>query len=109
MRQTAALLLLLSACGSSEEAPRGEKVDCLVEGATDFERVCTVERRFGKDGLLLTLRNPDGGFRRLLVTTDGRGVTAADGAEPAVVRILAKDAIEVTIGGDRYRLPATVR
>jgi hypothetical protein len=34
---------------------------------------------------------------------------AADGAEPANVRIVGPNLIEVSIGGDRYRLPATVR
>ena len=60
-------------------------------------------------GLMLTVRHADDGrFHRLLVTRDGRGVVAADGAERAVVAI-AGDGIEVVIGGDRYRLPATVR
>jgi hypothetical protein len=57
---------------------------------------------------VLTLHNPDGGFHRLLVTKDGRGVVAADGAEPAIVRVVGEREIEVAIGGDRYRLPATV-
>ena len=32
----------------------------------------------------------------------------SDGAEKAVVTVLNKDSIEVALGGDRYRLPATV-
>ena len=55
------------------------------------------------------VRKPDGGFRRLRVTRDGRGVVAADGAERAQVTIIADDRIEVSIGGDTFRLPATVR
>jgi hypothetical protein len=61
------------------------------------------------DGLSLTVRAPNGGFRRLLVTKDGRGVIAADGAVPARVCPVSANRIEVAIAGDRYRLPATVR
>lgn len=62
-----------------------------------------------EQGTVLTVNAPDGGFRRLLVASDGRGVVAADGAEPAVVTPLDTHTIEVAIGGDRYRLPATVK
>jgi hypothetical protein len=58
---------------------------------------------------VLTLRQPDGGFRRLRVTGDGRGVIAADGAEQASVTLVAPVTIEVAIGNMRYRLPAVVR
>lgn len=85
------------------------RVECAPPGAETFSFACTIDRVQSQDGLFLTLRHPDGGFRRLLVTTDGRGVIAADGAEKAEVTILAPDQIEVTIGGARYRLPATVR
>ena len=68
-----------------------------------------IERSDGAQGRIITLRGPDGGFRRLLITRDGRGVIAADGAEPARVTPLSSDRIEVAIGRDRYRLPATVR
>jgi hypothetical protein len=84
-----------------------DRVECAVDGAA-FARACTVERVTGDDGLTLTLRAPSGAFRRLLVTKDGRGVVAADGAEPAKVTVLGPGRIEVAIGGDRYRLPATV-
>ena len=58
---------------------------------------------------LLTLRNPNGGFHRLRIVNDGHGVVAADGAEAATVAIAGTGQIEVAIGGDRYRLPATIR
>ena len=58
---------------------------------------------------VLTIRHPDGGFRRLRITADGRGVIAADGAEPARVSVIGPADIEVAVGGDRYRLPATVK
>ena len=113
------LLLLapvaLAACGepeSAQEAPAAatdEKVDCAIAGADAFEPVCTVERATGAYGLVLTIRAPDGSFRRFLVTGDGRGVVAADGAEEAVVTPLDGSRIEVAVGPDRYRLTATVR
>jgi hypothetical protein len=118
MKRALPLLLLLSACGDSEEAPKdvlaaapkgAEPIPCAVGGAADFTPVCVVDRAQSPDGLTLTVRNPDGGFRRLLVTTDGRGVVAADGVEQAAVTPLGADRIEVAIGGDRYRLPATVK
>jgi hypothetical protein len=116
--RAALALLLLSGCGDPDTARRealaeaeedAGRVECAVDGAADFAPVCVLERVSGPDGLVLTLRAPSGSFRRLLVTTDGRGVAAADGADPAVVTPLAEDRIEVAIAGDRYRLPARVK
>ncbi|TFI59272.1 hypothetical protein E2493_05370 [Sphingomonas parva] len=124
------LILPLAACGDAPEegqtvpiteggktverpaaplAEGAERVECAVAGAETFEPVCAVERSPSDQGLVLTIRAPSGGFRRLLVTRDGRGVIAADGAMPAAVTPLGPDRIEVAIEGDRYRLPATVR
>jgi hypothetical protein len=85
------------------------RIVCARQGSADFARTCTVDRADSDAGLILTIRHPDGAFHRLLVTRDGRGVVAADGAEKAVVTILDPGTIEVALGGDRYRLPATVR
>lgn len=115
MRQASGLaILLLFACSEAEsveervaEAKVSDNgIDCALAGAAEFERACIVER--GEDGIL-TIRHPDGGFRRLTVTGDGRGVVAADGAAAAEVQVIADDRIQVAIGEDRYRLPATVR
>lgn len=115
-------LLLLGACGQStpgdmlrkveqsvqQEAPDDGDLMCA-HGADDvFRKACTIDRTQTSDGLILTLHHKDGGFRRLLVTRDGRGVIAADGAERATVKIVGTHEIEVTVGSDRYRLPATV-
>jgi hypothetical protein len=117
----AALLLLAVGCGDPKEATREAlaraeekaaddgRIDCATGGGQAFDRVCTVERVQGPEGTALTIRHPDGGFRRLLVTTDGRGVIAADGADQARVSIVADNRIEVSLAGDRYRLPATIR
>lgn len=114
---SAAALLFLSACGDSTAdpnaiAPVSEDeggIECAPPGNAEFARTCTLERTQGDEGLILTVRQPDGGFHRLLVTTDGRGVVSADGAEPATVSVIADNRIEVAIGGARYRLPATVK
>ncbi|MCM8731352.1 hypothetical protein ACFO8O_10315 [Hephaestia sp. GCM10023244] len=83
-------------------AASGNHIACAPEGAAGFSTVCTLER----EGDVLVVRNPDGGFHRLSIGEDG-SITAADGAEAAGVTALAGNQIEVMIGGDRYRLPAT--
>jgi hypothetical protein len=105
MKRLAALLPLLSACGAPPAAGPGAKIDCAVDGTVVLERRCTLERT--PEGLL-TLRSPSGSFRRLVETGDGR-IVAADGAEPATVKPLGRDLIEVSVGGDRYRLPVRTR
>jgi hypothetical protein len=119
---TLLVLLLLAACGRGGEpetmtngaappAP-GEpdnRIECQAQGSASFERACSVESADSPRGRVLTLRKADGGFRRLLRTDDGRGVVAADGAEAAHVTLMQDGRIEVEIGGDRFRLPATVR
>lgn len=114
-----AVIVLLVSCGDSDasrgegtgaDAAKGEAlIACATDGSRQWERACTVETTQGTDGPILVLRGPDGGFRRLAITSDGRGVVAADGAEPALVTPAGKGLIEVAIGNDRYRLPATVK
>jgi len=105
-------VLLLAACQEAEQpvatVDQDGRVECRVGADEQFQRFCTVERTRTEQGLILTVRKPDGGFRRLLATRDGRGVIAADGAEQAEVAIIGDDMIEVTIAGDRFRLPARV-
>jgi hypothetical protein len=115
------LLLILAGCGDAEnatdealaaseqKAADGGRIACAVDGAASFKRDCGVERLSGPEGATLTLRHPSGAFRRLLVSTDGRGVVSADGADPAAVTVMGEDRIEVSIAGDRYQLPATVK
>ena len=114
-RLVTAGILVLAGCGdagppnqAAAEADDG-RIECRIGSATQFERFCTLEYRDEAAGRTLVVRKPDGGFRRLRLTGDGRGVEAADGAEPAQVTIIADDRIEVAIGGDTFRLPATVR
>ncbi|WP_254287593.1 hypothetical protein [Sphingomonas liriopis] len=84
------------------------RIRCSRESAP-LRRDCAIEQTQSERGLILTVRHADGGFHRLLVTRDGRGVVAADGAEPARVTIAEPGTIDVAIGSDRYRLPATIK
>ncbi|KGB57407.1 hypothetical protein OVY29_05415 [Sphingopyxis sp. SE2] len=91
--------------GSREAAENG-RIECALEGAKLFDRTCTVDEMSGADGTILVVGRANVGYRRLQITTDGRGVVSADGAEPAKVSIVGNNMIEVAIGHDRYRLPA---
>lgn len=107
-------LLLFAGCGGGgggapAAAADAETIACRIGPSGSFERVCTAEPADSGAGPTIIVRRPDGGFRRLRVADDGRGVVAADGAEPAEVTIVGAGTIEVEIGGDAFRLPATVR
>jgi hypothetical protein len=112
MKAAASAAFLLAACGSTATgdgtAAPGNRIDCQPEGEAQFARVCTVEAFDSEEGRLLTIRKPDGGFRRLREIANG-GVAAADGAERTRLTIRPDGEIEVEIGGDRFRLPAPVR
>lgn len=90
----------------SREAAEDGRIECALEGAKLFDRTCTVDEMSGADGAILVVGRANVGYRRLQITTDGRGVVSADGAEPAKVSIVGNNMIEVAIGHDRYRLPA---
>lgn len=94
---------------ASSDAEDDGRIVCAPAGNAAFSRQCTLDRVQSAEGLILTVHKPDGGFRRLLVVKDGRGVVAADGAEAAKVTIVADHQIEVAIAGDRFRLPATMK
>jgi len=86
--------------------PKGDPLACAVGGAKAFAQECTVERQREGDTLFLTVRHPDGGFRRFEVLKDGKGLAPADGMKPATVAF-ANDVLTVTVDADRYRFPAT--
>ena len=113
-------LLLLAGCDSapdnaklaeteakqSRDAANDGRIECALEGAKLFDRTCTVQEMNGEGGTILVVGRGDVGYRRLQITTDGRGVVSADGSEPATVTIIGEGMIEVAIGADKYRLPA---
>jgi hypothetical protein len=111
------LLAALAACGEEQQEAARAQEQREVAAAPHFPCAkddaplrpdCTAERMQTKDGWVITIRHPDGHFRRLRVTDDGRGVVAADGAEPARTTPAGADSVDIAIAGDRYRLPATV-
>lgn len=126
-----ASLMSLAACGADDEnrarAPENEqameeaeksatmqaaedgRIDCAVNGAEEYRRSCEIERIADDDGQMLVVRHPDGGFRRFRVLTDGRGLEPAEGFDETEVKIIDGDMIEVTSGGDSYRLPAQIK
>lgn len=121
MRFVLAGCLLLAACGGEAgklgnevehaQAATGTsgpvddgKADCAIGTDAAWARDCLIERK----GEMLTIRHPDGGFRRFRVLADGRGLEAADGAEMARLQIVEAGLVEIRIGGDRYRLPVKV-
>ena len=112
MRKAAGLALLpLAACspGAADTPPPDPDslIECALAGASTFARDCAVERSQGEGGLVLIVRHPDGGFRRFEVLTDGRGLASADGADQAQIAVHGAG-IEVAVGADRYRFPATI-
>lgn len=121
-RLALAALLLLAACDRTADpaalanieaeqraaADDAGRIECAATPAAPLAAECTIERTSDSEGTLLTLRQSDGGFHRLRITGDGRGVVAADGSEAAKVTVVGDNRIEVAIGGARYRLPATV-
>jgi hypothetical protein len=94
-----------NASAPSAARPAALTIPCAPPGEAAFRQVCAVDRLTDARGQVLTIRLPDGGFRRLRVSDDGRDVTAADGSERAAVRRGA-EGIEVELGGARFRLPA---
>jgi hypothetical protein len=119
----AAMLLLASGCSNEpdnavlaeveadqvRDAAAAGRIPCALAGADAFRLNCTMERVAGADGETLVLGRPDAGYRRFRITTDGRGVIAADGADVASVTLVDDGQIEVVVATDRYRLPATVK
>ena len=119
---TVTLILLVSACGkpdnevlaeaerrAAEQAPDDGKVECAINGDSEFTRGCETERLSGEDGVTMIIRHPDGGFRRFKVLTDGRGLEAADGSERAKISIVEDNKILVSVGPDKYIMSARMK
>ena len=103
------LVLSLAACKAKPSEPiepteKAEHIGCALDHAQQFANDCTLERLPGE----LIVHRPDGGFRRLAMLPDGRGLAASDGNETAVLS-LDKAVLEVVLGDDRYRIPVAVQ
>ncbi len=112
MRISSALILLLAFTGCSAGAeqpqaePGAERIECALGEGAEFAADCLLERSEVEGVRLLTVRHPDGGFRRFEQVDDGRGLIAVDGADQANLNFADK-VLEVAVASDRYRFPAT--
>ncbi len=118
-----ALTLLLTACENrpdnavlaeaeqraTDQAGDDGKIECAIDGDSDFTRGCFTERLSGEGGVTMIIRHPDGGFRRFNVLTDGHGLEAADGFDKAKISIVEDGKILVSVGPDKYLLPAQIK
>jgi urocanate hydratase len=108
------ILGLSAACssqgGDSSDARQAESVTiaCAVSGASQLSEVCRVERINAADGVRLLVRHPDGGFRRFRLTGDAEVLAVADGAEQASRAVTTVADIDIAVGKDRYRFPASI-
>ncbi|WP_408587324.1 hypothetical protein [Novosphingobium sp.] len=112
MRRAEALLplLALAACGQGGEVgPPLRHIDCALAGATAFKPDCTVEPAVQNGRTVLVVAAPDGMFRRFEKVGDGRGVIVADGVEQSTAHWVADGVLEVSVGQDRYRFPASLK
>ena len=100
-----AAIALLGACSSGGDGIRGEPIECAIGSAEQMARDCSLERIGRGEGVRYVVHHPDGGFRRLELAPDAKGFTPADGADQARNK-LSQGVIELSIGQDRYRIPA---
>ncbi len=111
LRLASLLAILPIACTPAVDQPQAEEgatpIACALDGATQFEKDCLAERSVVDGIRVVTVRHPDGGFRRFEQTDDGLGLIAFDGAEPAS-RELLEGFMEVRVAEDRYRFPVKV-
>ena len=110
-------LPLLAACGDDEAeimaaqdaALVGNKIECALNGADEFSKICATERVSAEDGTILMIRHSDGGFKRFRILTDGRGLEAAEGFNDSHIEIIDENHIILSSGNDRYKLKAQLK
>ncbi|WP_074428315.1 hypothetical protein [Tsuneonella dongtanensis] len=105
--------MALSACSRGEPQPQAAAdatpIACAIGEASDFGRDCLVEKVAGEQGPEFVVRHPDGKFRRLRIAENRGGMIAIDGAEEAINELVGEPRVlQVTVGADRYRFPATL-
>jgi len=96
---------LLGACSSGGGETRGEPIECAIGTAAQMARECRLERIGSGEAARFVVHHPDGGFRRLELAPDAEGFVSADGADEARNK-LSQGMIELSIGQNRYRIPA---
>ena len=95
------LLAMLTACTQAPDGPASTaRTDCS-RGTATMAPDCIVER----DGETLTVRFPDGGFRKVVIDRTSL-LSAADGADAATLAIDPHGRQIVTIAADRFVVPA---
>jgi hypothetical protein len=106
-----ALLLTVTSCNAEPvienkvtSAKPDDRIECAIGSGSDFASACAIERG---EGTSLVVRHNDGGFRRLTLTADGI-IDTSDGADAILAQPLNDGRTEITIGENRYRLPATL-
>ena len=112
MRRAGALLplLALAACGRGGEAGLPLRhIDCALAGAAAFKPDCSAEQAVQNGRAVLVVAAPDGMFRRFEKVSDGRGVIVAEGVEDSTAHWVADGVLEVRVGQDRYRFPASLK
>ena len=101
-------VLVLAACSGAvqpQAAEGAQRIECAIGEGAEFARDCLVERQGREGETLLIVRHPDGGYRRFVQLSDGRGLAAADGADEASAT-LGDGILEVTVAEEKYRFPA---
>ena len=104
---TAAMLVLTGCSGGDAyplAGPGAESLPCALDGKAAFSSDCMVERHRDGQSLFLTVRHPDGGFRRFEVLDKQQGLTVADGSRRATIT-RSEGTMELTVDSDRYRFP----
>jgi hypothetical protein len=112
---SAAVLLALAGCSqkkgedgqTAEAEATKEMVPCAFGGAKEFNAKCTVDRSIAEGKNYITVRHPDGGFRRLEVLDGGKRYASADGAD-AVEGGPNGAEVEVMVGDDHYLMPSNI-
>ena len=112
----AIVALVLAACSSGGDAgdsvgtdgasatSAAQTVPCALAGSRSFTAQCGLETSNSDGKSIVTLRHPDGGFRRLIALEGGKRYAAADGSDEVVLEVNGAE-IEVTLGDDHYLLP----
>ncbi len=106
------IALVLTGCSSSDDADdsgaansaAAPKVPCALAGSRNFTAQCGLERAQVNGKAIITLRHPDGGFRRLIELDGSKRYAAADGSDEVAIESNGAE-IEVTLGEDHYLLP----